>query len=156
MPLQSREYRLGVSEATSNLVRSTSSAPAPGPRQVLIQVGAASLNYRDLLTAMDIGSSRKDLIPMSDGAGTVVALGAGASRWREGERVSPNFFPDWIGGAFSMAYLGKALGGGMTDGVLSEYIVADEDSLVRVPDHLTLAEAATLPCAGLTAWHALF
>jgi NADPH:quinone reductase-like Zn-dependent oxidoreductase len=156
MPLQSRDYRLGASGVTSNLVRGTSAAPAPGPRQVLIQVGAASLNYRDLLTVMDISSSRKDLIPMSDGAGTIVALGAGASRWQEGDRVSPNFFPDWTGGAFSLSYLAKALGGGTTDGVLSDYIVADEDSLVRVPDHLTLAEAATLPCAGLTAWHALF
>ena len=156
MPLHSREYRLGASEATSNLVRGTSTAPVPGPRQVLIQVGAASLNYRDLLTVMDIESSRNGLIPLSDGAGTVVALGAGTSRWQEGDRVSPNFFPDWTGGAFSLSYLAKALGGGTTDGVLSDYIVADEDSLVRVPDHLSLAEAATLPCAGVTAWHALF
>jgi NADPH:quinone reductase-like Zn-dependent oxidoreductase len=156
MPLQPRNYRIGVSETTYNLVRGTSSAPTPGPSQVLIQVGAASLNYRDLLTVMDIGSSRNGLIPLSDGAGTVVALGAGASRWQEGDRVSPNFFPDWTGGAFSLSYLGKALGGGTTDGVLNDYILADEDSLVRVPDHLTLAEAATLPCAGLTAWHALF
>ncbi len=73
-----------------------------------------------------------------------------------GDRVSPNFFPDWRSGGFSAAYFAKALGGGQSDGVLSDYIVADEASVVAVAPHLTLSEAATLPCAGLTVWHALF
>lgn len=156
MTLNTRNYRLAKSGASLVLARGESAAPAPGPGQVLLRVGAASLNYRDLLVLQDTQKNREGLIPLSDGAGTVVAVGAEVTRWKAGDRVSPNFFPDWHGGAFSTAYHAKALGGGQTDGVLSDYIVADAASLVGVAAHLSLAEAATLPCAGLTAWHALF
>ncbi len=156
MTPNSRSYRLARSGASLGLALGESAAPAPDPGQVLVRLGAASLNYRDLLILQDAKSNGEGLIPLSDGAGTVVAVGAGVSRWKEGDRVSPNFFPDWRAGAFSTAYLAKALGGGQTDGVLSDYIVADDASLVGVAAHLTLAEAAALPCAGLTAWQALF
>lgn len=128
----------------------------PGPQQVLIRIGAVSLNYRDLLVLKDSDSNPEGLIPLSDGAGTIVSVGDRVTRWKAGDRVSPNFFPDWHSGSFLETYLGKALGGGRTDGVLADFIVANEESLVEVPHHLTLLEAATLPCAGLTAWHALF
>ncbi len=156
MPLNSRSYHLARSGETNNLVRSNHAVPEPDHHQVLIRIAAASLNYRDLLTQQDITSNRAGLIPLSDGTGTVVAVGSAVSQWKEGDRVSPNFFPDWHGGAFSLTYLAKALGGGQTDGVLSDFIVADASSLVEVASHLTLLEAACLPCAGLTAWHALF
>ena len=84
------------------------------------------------------------------------AIGSGVTRWRVGDRVSVNFFPAWHSGAFSRTALETALGGGQTDGMLSEYVVADEASLVAIPEHLSLAEGATLPCAAVTAWHALF
>jgi len=152
----SRNYRLARSGGSLALIRGESAVPKPGPRQVLVRVGAVSLNYRDLLTIGDVNSNREGLIPLSDGAGTVVAVGAEASRWNEGDRVSPNFFPDWRGGGFSAAYFAKALGGGRSDGVLADYIVADAASVAAVAPHLTLSEAATFPCAGLTVWHALF
>lgn len=157
MTLNSRNYRLAKSGTSLVLARGESAVPAPGPGQVLLRVGAASLNYRDLLVLQDTRKNREGLVPLSDGAGTVVAVGAEVTRWKTGDRVSPSFFPDWHGGAFSMGYnLARVLGGGQTDGVLSDFIVADAASLVAVAPHLSLAEAATLPCAGLTAWHALF
>ncbi|MES2949603.1 MAG: NAD(P)-dependent alcohol dehydrogenase [Pseudomonadota bacterium] len=152
----SRSYRLQISGAGLALHAGDGPVPQPGPHQVLLRVGAASLNYRDLLNLQDAKGNREGLIPLSDGAGTVVAVGAEVQRWKAGDRVSPNFFPDWHAGAFSPQYLGRALGGGQTDGMLSDYVVVDAASLVEVPAHLSLAEAATLPCAGVTAWHALF
>ena len=154
--LSSRSYHLSRSGPSLSLVRYESDAPTPGHQQVLLRISATSLNYRDLLTFEDAQSNREGLIPLSDGAGTVVAVGASVARWKVGDRVSPNFFPSWHSGAFSSDYRGTALGGGQTDGVLSDLILADAASLVEVPPHLTLAEAGTLPCAGVTAWHALF
>ena len=154
---RTHRIKAGVSHPTMS---TASGAPeAPGPNQVLIRIGATSLNYRDLLTLADPGtldSAGAGLVPLSDAAGTVVDVGQGVTRWKRGDRVSPNFFPGWTHGAFSTAYLQRALGGGGTDGVLRDYMVMEESALVSVPEHLSLAEAATLPCAGLTAWHALF
>ena len=156
MTKHTRTYRLTRSGSSLGITRSEAAGAEPAPDQVLVRMGAASLNYRDLLVLQDPASNCEGLIPLSDGAGTVVAIGANVQRWKVGDRVSPGFFPDWHGGPFATAYLAKALGGGQTDGVLSATILAHESSLVEVPAHLTLAEAATLPCAGVTAWHALF
>lgn len=152
----SRHFHLASNGSALELQRGTRKDLAPSPQQVLIRVGAASLNYRDLLTLQDPASNREGLIPLSDGAGTVVAVGAAVTRWKAGDRVSVNFFPTWQGGDFSPAILSTALGGGQTDGMLSELVLADASALVPVADHLSLAEAATLPCAAVTAWHALF
>jgi NADPH:quinone reductase-like Zn-dependent oxidoreductase len=119
-------------------------------------MAAASLNYRDLLNQQDTASTQDGLVPLSDGAGTVVAVGAGVTRWKVGDRVIPNFFPGWVDGPFNPAYLSNAFGGGATHGLLAQHVLVDESSLVQVPDYMGLDEAATLPCAGLTAWHALF
>ncbi|EGW22636.1 NADPH:quinone reductase [Methylobacter tundripaludum SV96] len=156
MTINSRSYRFARSGGASNLVRCNNTMLSPGPREVLIRVSAASLNYRDLLTLQDINSNHEGLIPLSDCAGTIVDVGTEVARWKEGDRVSLNFFPDWHDGACSLAYLQRSLGGGQTNGVLSDFIVAEETSLVEITSHLTLSEAATLPCAGLTAWQALF
>jgi NADPH:quinone reductase-like Zn-dependent oxidoreductase len=156
LPEHSRHYQLAKQADSLQLRRADRPVIQPEPRQVLVQIGAASLNYRDLLTRQDANSNKDGLVPLSDGAGTVLAVGREVSRWRAGDRVSASFFAGWHDGRFSQSYLAGALGGGQTDGVLSQHIVADEAALVAVPDFMSLAEAATLPCAGVTAWHALF
>lgn len=158
MPLATSAYRLFQADNNAfTLDRVSRSESKPGLYQVLIRIGAVSLNYRDLLVLQGMsGTTQNGLIPLSDAAGTVIAVGAEVTRWRVGDRVSPTFFADWQTGSFRAAYLASALGGGAVDGVLSEYLVLSETALVEVPAHLTLAEAATLPCAAVTAWQALF
>ncbi|MGM9513463.1 zinc-dependent alcohol dehydrogenase family protein [Roseateles sp. DB2] len=126
--------------------------------QVLLQVDAASLNYRDLLTLQGAasGAARDGLVPLSDAVGTVLAVGDGVQGWQVGDRAIPNFFPAWIEGRFDPVHLQNALGGGNTDGVLSQRLEVPAQSLVAPAAHLSDEEASTLPCAGLTAWHALF
>ena len=131
--------------------------PTPGPRQVLVRVRASSLNYRDLSTveAKNARAAPKpDLIPLSDGAGEVVAVGPGVSRVKTGDRVAGCFMQKWIGGAIDETAMASAMGGAI-DGVLTELAVLEEDGVVKLPAGLSFEEGATLPCAGLTAWHAL-
>lgn len=143
-------------EGPAALVVRESEAPSPGPGEVAVRVHAASLNYRDLLMRSGRSASGGDgpVVPLSDGAGEVVALGDGVTDWELGDRVAPIFFRDWTDGRFETAYHDAARGGSC-DGVLAEAIVAPAHSLAPVPEHLTFPEAATLPCAALTAWHAL-
>ena len=131
--------------------------PTPGPRQVLVRVRASSLNYRDLSTieAKNARAAPKpDLIPLSDGAGEVVAVGPGVSRVKIGDRVAGCFMQKWIGGAIDEVAMASAMGGAI-DGMLTELAVLEEDGVVKLPAGLSFEEGATLPCAGLTAWHAL-
>ncbi len=131
--------------------------PEPGHRQVLVRMRAASLNYRDLIIVKGgYGRNLKlPLIPLSDGAGEVVATGPGVTRFHTGDRVAALFMQSWLAGPYREAYGTSALGGAI-DGVAAELAVFDEDGLVPAPDHLSWEEAATLPCAALTAWNALF
>lgn len=152
----SSQFHLVKSGTALVLKTQSVTVPAPDKTQVLLRVAAASLNYRDLLNQQDTASTQDGLVPLSDGAGTVVAVGAGVTRWKAGDRVIPNFFPGWVDGPFNPAYLSNAFGGGATNGLLAQHVLVDESSLVLVPDYMGLDEAATLPCAGLTAWHALF
>lgn len=130
--------------------------PEPGPCEVLVQIRATSLNYRDLLVITGQYNPRMPLprIPLSDGAGEVVAVGTHVTRVSIGDRVTPIFTQTWLAGELDHAKSQSALGGAI-DGVLSEYVVVHEQGLVRIPDHLSFAEAATLPCAGVTAWNAV-
>ncbi len=130
--------------------------PRPGPGQVLLEMKAASLNFRDILTVAGQYNPRQPLplIPCSDGVGKVVETGAGVSRVAAGDRVATLFCQKWLGGRPEYDKLRSTLGGPL-DGTLAEYVVLDEDGVVKVPEHLTDAEAATLPCAALTAWSAL-
>lgn len=138
------------------LAQRESEMPTPAPNQVLIRMKAASLNYRDLLTIADAEGNKDGLVPLSDGAGEVQAVGHDVRHWKVGDRVSTAFFPTWRSGAFSPAHLAVALGGGQTDGVLGDYVLAHQDAIVAIPEQLTFDQAATLPCAGVTAWQALF
>jgi NADPH:quinone reductase-like Zn-dependent oxidoreductase len=130
--------------------------PAPGPGEVLVAVRAASVNYRDLLVARGVYNKNLPLpmVPFSDGAGEVVEVGSGVSRVRPGDRVAAIFMQTWLGGELADADARSALGGG-GPGMLAELVALNEQGLVKLPDHLTFEEAATLPCAGVTAWHAL-
>ncbi|HYB57874.1 MAG TPA: NAD(P)-dependent alcohol dehydrogenase [Alphaproteobacteria bacterium] len=130
--------------------------PEPGPGEVLVRVRAVSLNYRDLLIVKGDYSRRLKLplVPGSDGAGEVAAVGPGVSRFAPGDRVVAAFFQRWLKGPIGPEARASALGAGYR-GMLAEYVVLDEAGLLPVPAHLSFAEAACLPCAGVTAWHAL-
>lgn len=130
--------------------------PQPGAGQILIEIRATSLNYRDLLTVKGAyGSKQKlPLVPFSDGAGEVVAVGDGVTRVKVGDRVATIFMQTWLEGGFSADKSKSALGGAI-DGVLAEYLTLHQDGVVHVPEHLSYEEAATLPCAAVTAWNAL-
>ena len=151
-----KAYELQGPQGIDGLALVDKPKPTPGPGQVLVKLAAATINYRDLLTVKGGYGSRQKfpLIPLSDGAGTVEAVGEGVTRWKAGDRVTGSFFEDWTGGEPTEEKLHTALGGAR-DGVLCEYRVFAAHGLVRSPDHLTDAEAAALPCAGLTAWSAV-
>ena len=130
------------------LVERTS--PVAGAREVVVRVRAASLNYRDQAVVEGNyfgGAASRDLIPLSDGAGEVLTIGANVTRFKPGARVAATFFQPGP----QPAALGSPL-----DGMLAEQVVLNEDGLVSIPDPLSFEEAACLPCAGVTAWHALF
>ena len=130
--------------------------PEPGPAQVLVKVHASSVNYRDLSTIEDPVPRKLSYptIPNSDAAGEVVAVGTGVDGVAVGDRVVGCFFQDWAAGPISSTAMVSALGGAKP-GVLAEYAVLNAGGIVPAPSHLSWAEAATLPCAALTAWHAL-
>ena len=131
-------------------------APEPGPAQIAVRIRAASLNFRDLLTVQGRGGAYKlPLVPFSDGAGEVIAVGDGVTRVAVGDRVCPMFFPLWLDGRPSAANRRLALGG-TRPGVLQEVMLLDAEAVTRIPRDLSFVEAAALPCAGLTAWRGLF
>ncbi|MBV8677426.1 MAG: NAD(P)-dependent alcohol dehydrogenase [Planctomycetaceae bacterium] len=152
-----RAYRIHDYAGLEAFRREELSTPKPGPGQALVRIHATSLNYRDLLVAKGLYSRQLPLplVPLSDGAGEVVEVGPGVTRVKPGDRVAPSFMQAWIEGGPTEEKAKSALGGAI-DGVLAELVVLGQDGLVAVPDHLSFEEAATLPCAAVTAWHALF
>jgi NADPH:quinone reductase-like Zn-dependent oxidoreductase len=129
--------------------------PQPGVGRVLVRVRANALNYRDLMVADGrYGKANLPLIPLSDGAGEIVSVGEGVTRWKTGDRVAGIFFQGWTTGAFRRDIPGTALGGAQS-GMLAEFVVLSEEGVVAIPPHLSFEEAATLPCSAVTAWHAL-
>lgn len=131
--------------------------PSPEPRQILVKIQAASLNFRDLAIVRGqyfTGPVAANLIPLSDGAGEVVAVGAAVTRFRVGDRVCGTFFRGWIDGRPPAGHM-VALGASPADGVLADLVAMDEQDAVSVPPHLSPEAAATLPCAAVTAWHGL-
>ena len=129
-------------------------APTPKANEVVIAVKAASLNYRDLVLSKN-PNTKRPIVPLSDGAGEIVAVGSDVTRFSVGNRVAVNFFRDWTAGDIRAEHHDSAYGGAI-DGLLAEQIAAPEHSLVLIPDHLSYEEAATLPCAAVTVWNALF
>jgi len=130
--------------------------PRAGHKQVIVKMKAASVNYRDLLMIAGKYNPRlqRPRIPFSDGAGEVVEVGPEATRWKVGDRVLGTFFQQWPAGRITPAAAKSALGGEI-DGVMAEYVAFAEEGLVALPEHLTYEEGSTLPCVGVTAWHAL-
>lgn len=152
-----KAYQITSANGPGAIERIDLPEPTPGPGQVRVRLAAASLNYRDLMITGG-GYTRNDrcpVIPLSDGAGHIDAVGDGVTKWTVGDRVSPIFMRDWIGGPATDAVLHTGLGGGV-DGVLCEQIVLPAESLVAIPETMSLTQAAALPCAAVTAWHALF
>ncbi|HEX4140412.1 MAG TPA: NAD(P)-dependent alcohol dehydrogenase [Candidatus Methylacidiphilales bacterium] len=131
--------------------------PAPGAGEVLVKVRAVSLNFRDLLVVQGKYNPRMKLprVPVSDGAGEVTAVSEGVTAWKAGDRVVIPFMPGWWEGPLSAAAVATALGGDV-DGLLREFVVIAADALLPIPPHLSFEQAATLPCAGVTAWNGLF
>lgn len=139
-----------------NLRQVESPDPTPGPGEVVVAVKACSLNYRDWLMVQGKYNSRLALpfVPLSDGAGEVIAVGEGVTRVQTGDRVAGIFNQSWEAGEPSHERLRTTLGGPL-DGMLTQKALLPERGVIRVPDHLSWEQAATLPCAGVTAWSAI-
>ena len=156
MPGTMRQYRIARQGSLDGLVAGVEEVPECGPRDLLVRVMANSLNYRDLAILLGHYGGppvRERVVPLSDGAGIVVATGRDVSGYNAGDRVIGLFRQNWLGGRMPLRALDSDLGGSR-DGMLSEYVVLGEEGVSRVPAYLGYEEAATLPCAALTAWNA--
>lgn len=151
-----RAYEIVSPDGIDTLSLADRPSPEPGHGEVLVRMRASAVNYRDLVTVEDPGPRNiaYPRVPNSDGAGEVIAVGAGATEFAPGDRVAGCFFRRWVDGPITADVMASALGGAL-DGVLAEEVVFPADGVVRIPDHFSYEQAATLPCAGLTAWHAL-
>jgi len=152
-----KRYVLGEAAGIDSWRLEEAGEPTVGPGEVRVDMRAWSLNYRDLMVAEGTygGKRQPGLVPLSDGAGVVVEVGSQVTDLKAGDEVATCFFRDWQEGDLNAAK-GKSARGGAIDGILSERIVAPANSLAKIPSNLSLPEAATLPCAAVTAWNALF
>lgn len=150
-----KSYHVTYGGGIDSLVLREHEIPKPGPGEVLVRVRATSLNARELMILRgDYPLPVKpDVVAVSDGAGEVAGIGEGVTRVKVGDRVAATLFPLWLDGPFSFDVAPQV--GGSLDGMLTEFAALSEHGLVLIPDHLSFEEAATLPCAGVTAWHAL-
>ena len=138
-----------------NLVIEERAQPTAGPGEVLVRVRASSLNYHDFVVVMGGIPTDDGRIPMSDGAGDVVAVGEGVTKFKAGDKVLSLFFPDWQKGEIDALGFGGVPGDG-ADGFAAEYVAMPESAFTRMPEGYSYTEAATLPCAALTAWRGMF
>ena len=150
-----RTYRLAAPGSGDLIKLETADRPDPGPTQLLVRTRAVALNRRDLFitTGRYPLPSRPGVVPLSDGAGEVVAVGGQVGRFAVGDRVTASYWPRWISGRLRPEVVDQL--GCTVDGWLAEYVLLEQEAAVAMPDHLTWAEAAALPCAGVTAWNAL-
>jgi len=151
-----RAYEIVSDGGVEALALNNRPAPQPGNGEILVAVRASAINYRDLSTIEDpvARGIRYPRIPNSDGAGEVIAVGAGVTRFNSGDRVAGCFFQNWSDGDISAAAMASAMGGAV-DGMLAENVLLREAGAVLIPDYLSFEEGATLPCAGVTAWNCL-
>jgi NADPH:quinone reductase-like Zn-dependent oxidoreductase len=149
-------YHLRLGASLQELEMVEHDTPRPGPQQVLVRMRAASLNYRDILvlTGKYPRPQQETIIPISDGAGEIVELGQSVRSCAIGDRIVPIFFQSWLRGDMAPGDGDSALGGSI-DGVAAQYRVFDADRVLKYAPHLSFEEAATLPCAALTAWNGL-
>jgi NADPH:quinone reductase-like Zn-dependent oxidoreductase len=149
-------YHIDAFGGPDNLGMREQAQPEPGPTEIVVRIRARSLNYRDvlILERRYPVPAREGVVPISDGAGEVVAVGPQVSRFAVGDRVAATYFPRWIDGPFAM-HVAMEQFGCTRDGLLADFLLADEQALVKVPAHLSFEESATLACAGLTAWSGL-
>ena len=153
-----RQWQFAPKGETLELALREVQSRAPAANEVAVRVHAVSLNRRDLMMVAGRygrGGTQPNSVPLSDGAGEVIAVGSAVTRFKVGDRVAGIFFEDWLDGPPTAASLATARGGN-DGGMLSEVVVTDAEGLVSIPKHLTYEEAATLPCAGVTAWVGLF
>ena len=151
-----KAYQLIAATGAGGLNLKQLAEPKLAPGEVLVRLHATSLNYRDLMVASGRYGAGVPLplIPLSDGAGEIMAVGEGVTRWNVGDRVAGTFFQDWQTGPIRREVFDTALGGSI-NGMLAEYVALSAEGVIAIPPHLNFEEAATLPCAALTAWHAL-
>jgi NADPH:quinone reductase-like Zn-dependent oxidoreductase len=152
-----KTWRVAAGSGVDGLKIQTEAPATLGPTAVRVRLRAATLNYRDLMVLKGWYpvSGAGPLVPGSDGAGDVTETGSAVTRFKVGDRVTTSFFPDWVEGRMSLPRIATALGAGSA-GTLGEEIVLDERGLIATPAHLDYAQAASLTCAGVTAWNALF
>lgn len=149
-----QQIQLGTEAGLDHLVLAPVTAQDPGPGEIQVRIHASSLNYHDYLVAIGMLPTDDSRVPMSDGAGEVLAVGPGVEAFAVGDRVISHFFPNWLAGAPAME---KLLGvpGDHVDGFAAQLVTMPERAFSPMPAHMSYAEGATLPCAGLTAWRAV-
>lgn len=152
-----KAYQVSKEFSISSLELVNRSYPELLPNEVLVKMKANSLNYRDLMVVTGYSSWKPPVgrVPVSDGVGIIVEKGSAVTNLDVNDRIAGLFLPKWIDGKLTDEKLGGSLGGAKTDGLLQEYAVFDQNEVIKVPDFLSDEEAATLPCAGLTAWHGI-
>ncbi len=152
-----KAYQLRAGDGIAGLQQVDIAPPTPNDHEVVVRIHADSLNYRDLMFARGdyVNVPEHPLVPVGDGAGEVIAVGAAVTRFKPGDRVANTYFPGWTDGVPTPRKLAYSYGAHLP-GVLAEQFVAHEDALVAIPAHLNYVEAAALCCAGITAWNTLF
>lgn len=150
-----KSYHANSGAGLDGLILKEHEEPKPGLREVLVRVRANSLNFREVsvLRGTYPLPVKPDVVMGADGAGEVVALGEGVTRLKKGDRVAAAMFPRWMDGPFTLDNAPQL--GGSLDGMMTDFVVLSEDAFVRLPEHLSFEECATLPCAAVTAWNAL-
>ena len=152
-------YQIRHTPDSYSLERTELKRPDPRPGELVLRVKAVSLIYRDLIEARGTDSATSNsggIVPVSDGAGEVIQIGKDVENFKIGDRVVAAFMPAWLDGDLTKEKQASFLGAHQVNGMLAEEVVLPASALLPIPDHLSYEEAATLPCAGVTAWYALF